>query len=352
MTMVEQGKTSPVFIIAEAGVNHNGSEQMALRLVETAAQAGADAVKFQTFKAENLVTKSAAAADYQRQQTGNTDQFTMLKNLELSENLHLKIIAHCRDCGIEFMSTPFDLEAAEFLVSMGMARIKVPSGELTNLPFIEALSTFNKPMILSTGMANLEEVSEAVEVIQKVRKEHNFFEPLPEKLTLLHCTSNYPARNEDVNLKAMQTMAMEMELPVGYSDHTEGTLVSAAAVAIGASVIEKHFTLDRCLPGPDHQASLEPEELKLMIRQIRQVEACLGNGEKTPTENELPIRDLVRRSVTLTTDKAAGLAIMEKDLALLRPGSGIAPKHIDEVVGRRLKTALSAGTALTWQDLI
>jgi len=246
-------------VIAEAGVNHNGSEQMALRLVETAAEAGADAVKFQTFKAENLVAKGAVTADYQKKQTGSADQYSMLKSLELTEALHLKIFERCRDCGIEFMSTPFDLEAAEFLLSMGMARIKIPSGELTNLPFVEALSAFNKPMFLSTGMANLEEVSEAVEIIGKTRKEHGFLDPIAEMLTLLHCTSNYPARNEDVNLRAMQTMAQELKLPVGYSDHTEGTLVSVAAVAMGASIIEKHFTLDRNLPGPDHQASLEPE---------------------------------------------------------------------------------------------
>lgn len=340
------------FVIAEAGVNHNGSEELALQLVEAAAKAGADAVKFQTFKAEALVTKGAATAEYQKQQTGSGDQYSMLKQLEMSEALHQKLIDHCSKYDIEFMSTPFDIEAAVFLLKLGMKRIKIPSGELTNLPFIRELAAFNKPMILSTGMASLEEVKEAVDVVRQERGAQGFPEPLEQMLSILHCTSNYPARYEDVNLKAMQTMVAELNLPVGYSDHTDGIFVSVAATAMGAEVIEKHFTLDRGLPGPDHQASLEPDELELMVQQIRQIETCLGDGVKTPRANELPVRELVRRSVTLATDKLAGETIQIEDLVLLRPGTGIPPKQLHQVIGRNLKSSQAAGTVLTWQDLV
>lgn len=339
------------YIIAEAGVNHNGSEELALKLVDAAAKAGANAVKFQTFKAESLVSKGTSTADYQKQQTGSSDQFDMLKKLEMSENLHQKLIAHCEKNNIEFMSTPFDMEAAKFLQQHGMKRLKIPSGELTNLPFLRELAALNQPMILSTGMANLDEVKEAVTAIQEEREKQDFSESLKDVLTILHCTSNYPTRNEDVNLKAMQTMATELRLPVGYSDHTEGILVSVAAVAMGATIIEKHFTLDRSLPGPDHQASLEPEELELLVQQIRQIEACLGDGEKVAQASELPVRDLVRRSVTLSRDKAAGEIIQAEDLVLLRPGTGIPPKQLQQVIGRRLKSALESGATLSWQDL-
>jgi len=340
------------FLIAEAGVNHNGSEDLALQLIETAASAGADAVKFQSFKASSLVAKGTPTAEYQKQQTGNSDQYAMLKKLEISENLHHKLINHCRDYGIEFMSTPFDTATAEFLLDLGMERLKIPSGELTNLPFIREISAFNKLMILSTGMASLKEVKEAVVVIREEREEQGFPEPLEKVLTILHCTSNYPTRNEDVNLRAMQTMEKELGLPVGYSDHTEGTLVSAMAVAMGAKVIEKHFTMDRSLPGPDHQASLEPGELVTMIQQIRQIEACLGSGEKMPRDSELPVRDLVRRSVILARDKPADVEIQSEDLVLLRPGTGIPPKELEQVIGKRLKASLKSGTVLTWKDIV
>lgn len=348
----DQSSVFDTFIIAEAGVNHNGSESLALQIVEMAAKAGADAVKFQTFKAENLVAKGTATADYQKQHTGSGDQYAMLKKLELTDDLHQKLIDHCQKNGIEFMSTPFDIDAAWFLLELGMKRLKIPSGELTNRPFLRELAAFNKPMILSTGMASLAEVKEAVTAIREVREEQGFSESLEEVLTILHCTSNYPARMEDVNLKAMQTMALEFGLPVGYSDHTDGTLVPVAAVAMGAKIIEKHFTPDRSLPGPDHLASLEFDDLEAMIQQIRQIESCLGNGEKEPRANELPIRDLVRRSVTLVTDKAAGEFIQAEDLVLLRPGTGILPKHLLQVKGRRLKFSKKAGTVLTWQDLV
>ena len=339
------------FIIAEAGVNHNGSEELALQLIETAAKAGANAVKFQSFKASSLAVKGTPTAKYQKQQTGNNDQYSMLKELELSEDLHCKLVEHCHKYNIEFMSTPFDTETAEFLLELGMERLKIPSGELTNLPFIRKLVSFNRLMILSTGMANLEEVKEAVTVIREEREVQSFHEPLKEVLTILHCTSNYPTRNEDVNLRAMQTMERELGLPVGYSDHTEGTLVSAMAVAMGAKVIEKHFTMDHSLPGPDHQASLEPGELATMIQQIRQIETCLGSGEKVPRDSELPVRDLVRRSVILARDKPADVEIQSEDLVLLRPGTGIPPKELDQVIGKHLKASLKSGTVLTWKDI-
>lgn len=339
------------FIIAEAGVNHNGSDDLALQLVEAAAKAGADAVKFQTFKAETLVAKGTATAEYQKEQTGSSDQFSMLKKLEMSESLHVKLIEHCKLNDIEFMSTPFDIDAAKFLIGLGMERLKVPSGELTNLPFIRELAAFNKPMIISTGMASLDEVEEAVSVIREERESRGFSEPLNKMLVVLHCTSNYPAKLEDVNLRAMQTMADELNLPVGYSDHTQGIVISVAATAMGASLIEKHFTLDRNLPGPDHKASLEPGELELMVQQIRQVATSLGDGIKKPRESELPVRELVRRSVTLVTDKAAGDIVQANDLVLLRPGSGIPPKQLQQVVGKRMKTDKKSGAVLNWQDL-
>lgn len=342
---------SNVFIIAEAGVNHNGSEELALQLVEVAAKAGADAVKFQTFKAESLVAQGTATAEYQKQQTGCDDQFAMLKGLEMSVQMHEKVLARCEALGIEFMSTPFDLDAADFLIGLGMTRLKVPSGELTNLPFIRRLAAFNQPMILSTGMATLEEVGDAIKAIRTVRQAEGFSEPLERMLTILHCTSNYPAKDVDVNLRAMQTLADTYQLPVGYSDHTSGIVVSVAAVAMGAQVIEKHFTLDVNLPGPDHKASLTPEELTQMVADIRRIEACLGDGIKAPKAAELPVRELVRRSLVLVEDKPAGAVLSEQDFVLLRPGSGIAPKEIENVVGRSLRVAKKAGSVLQWDDI-
>lgn len=339
------------YVIAEAGVNHNGSEELALQLVELAAKAGADAVKFQTFKAESLVAQGTATAEYQKQQTGCDDQFAMLKGLEMSVQMHEKVLARCEALGIEFMSTPFDLDAADFLIGLGMTRLKVPSGELTNLPFIRRLAAFNQPMILSTGMATLEEVGDAIKAIRTVRQAEGFSEPLERMLTILHCTSNYPAKDADVNLRAMQTLADTYQLPVGYSDHTSGIVVSVAAVAMGAQVIEKHFTLDVNLPGPDHKASLTPEELTQMVADIRRIEACLGDGIKAPKAAELPVRELVRRSLVLVEDKPAGAVLSEQDFVLLRPGSGIAPKEIENVVGRSLRVAKKAGSVLQWDDI-
>lgn len=339
------------FIIAEAGVNHNGREDLAYALVDAAAASGADAVKFQTFSADKLVRKGAATADYQQRRTGATDQHAMLKALELPDDIYLKLFQRCEELGIEFMSTAFDEDAADFLAALGMRRFKVPSGEITNEPFLSHLAAFGRPIILSTGMADMEEILRAVAVIRETRARIGLPELVEGDLTILHCTSNYPAKNDDVNLRAMRTIAAETGLPVGYSDHTLGIAVSTAAVALGAAVIEKHFTIDRDLPGPDHGASLSVGELGDMIGQIRAVEAALGSPEKRPTESEIPVRALVRRSVTVIRPLAAGEVITAKDIALLRPGGGIAPRDRDSVIGRRVRHPVDAGTTLRWSEV-
>lgn len=341
----------PCLIIAEAGVNHNGSEKLAHQLIDAAVAAGADVVKFQTFKAEKLVTRQARKAAYQQARTGGGEQFAMLKALELSDDAHRRLAAHCAAAGIEFLSTPFDEESADFLVSLGCRRLKIPSGELTNAPFLRYLAAKGLPMILSTGMADLQEVAEAVALISQTREKSGFSQPLAEVLTLLHCTSNYPTPLGDVNLRAMQTLAERFHLPVGYSDHTVGDFVAPIARALGAVVYEKHFTIDRNLPGPDHAVSLEPAELGRLVRTIRDTETVLGSSEKAPTLPELEIRVAARRSVTLTRDVAPGVPLTHQDLALMRPGDGIAPADLDAVVGRCLRYALAAGTTLHLKDL-
>lgn len=338
-------------IIAEAGVNHNGDEALALALVDRAADCGADIVKFQTFKADKLVRKGAAKAEYQQRTTGGGDQHSMLRSLELSDDLHRKLLERCAARGIEFMSTAFDEDSADFLVGLGMGRLKIPSGELTNHPFLAHLAAKNLPVILSTGMSTLDEVREAIAVIAAERARLGFAAPLGEMLTILHCTSNYPTRLEDVNLRVIPMLIEALGLPVGYSDHTEGILIPVAAVAAGAVVIEKHFTLDRGLPGPDHTASIEPGELAEMVDRVRQVERALGVADKQPMASEIPVRDLVRRSVTIIHPLAAGAALAREDLALLRPGDGIPPKDLERVIGRRTTHALAEGTTLQWSDL-
>lgn len=339
------------FVIAEAGVNHNGDESLALELVEVAAKCGADAVKFQTFSAAKLVRPGAEKAEYQKRETGDGDQYEMLKALEMSEELHRKLLSRCNELDIEFMSTPFDEEAADFLVELGMRRIKVPSGEITNHPFLSFLASKNVPLIVSTGMATLEEILEAVAVIRSARQRHGFGGNLQDFVTVLHCTSNYPAQTSDVHLRAMTTIAKETGLPIGYSDHTLGLAVSTAAVALGATVIEKHFTLDRELAGPDHNASLEPDELAALIKQIRDVESALGSYRKQPTPSELPVRNLVRRSVTTIKFVAAGEVIRRDSIALLRPGVGIQPADVERVIGRIAARDVPAGSTLQWEDV-
>jgi N,N'-diacetyllegionaminate synthase len=338
-------------VIAEAGVNHNGRQDVALQLIEAAAGCGADIVKFQTFTAENLVTKGTSKAVYQEKNTGAGDQYTMLKGLELPLETYQILHKRASECGIEFLSTPFDAGAADMLVGVGVYRLKVPSGELTNHPFLKYLARFGLPMILSTGMGTLQEIEEAIAAIQAQRSASGLTEPLDKCLTLLHCTSNYPAQPSEVNLRAMHTMRQAFGLPVGYSDHTADPLTSVVAVAAGAVVIEKHFTLDRNAPGPDHRASLQPDEFAGMVNQIRSVEVMLGSSDKVPCDAELPIRDLVRRSVTTRRTLVAGQPISADDITLLRPGTGIQPKELEHVIGRRVARDIQAGTTLRWQDL-
>lgn len=340
-----------VFIIAEAGVNHNGDADRALSMVMAAHAAGANAIKFQTFATDLLIGPTAEKAEYQRRETGEGSQREMVRPLEMSDQLHRRLVERCRDIGIEFMSTPFHEAAADFLLGLGMTRMKVPSGEIVNHPFLRFLASKDRPMIVSTGMATMDEVLEALEVIATTRTRHGFQAPMADMVTVLHCTSNYPAACADVNLRAMRSIAEVTGMPVGYSDHTLGLAVSTAAVALGAAMIEKHFTLDRTLPGPDHRASLEPDELAALVRQIRDVEAALGSPVKAPTESELSVRAVVRRSVTARKTLAAGHVLSGDDLILLRPATGIPAKAYDEVIGRTLRTAIAEGYPLQWDDL-
>ena len=339
------------YIIAEAGVNHNGSEKLALEMIDVASESGADAIKFQTFKAINLASKYSQTADYQKNNTNEVSQLSMLKKLEISERLHLKLFEKCKALNIEFLSTPFDSDSAKFLIDLGMNKIKIASGEITNLPFIEELSKFNVPMILSTGMSSLEEVKDAVFTIKNMRIKNKFSEPLSHILTLLHCTSNYPTKLQDLNLRAIQTLSSELQIPVGYSDHSEGIKVASLAVAMGARVIEKHFTLDKNMDGPDHRASLSPEELFQMIKEIRETEVIMGDGAKLPKLSEIPIRELVRRSVVLVSHKIIGETLDFEDLKILRPGNGIPPSEIQKVVGKKVIKDVKKGSILRWSDL-
>ncbi len=342
-----------VYVIAEAGVNHNGSLEMALKLVDAAKQAGADAVKFQSFKAQQLVSRSAQKADYQKAQTGTAEsQYDMLRRLELSEDDHQCLVDHCHNFDIDFISSPFDMQSLVMLVErFDLPLLKLGSGELTNAPLLLAIAHSGKKLILSTGMATLEEVREALAVLafgymnrQDSPGEQQFIEAykstagqalLREKVTLLHCTTEYPAPLVDVNLRAMDALKDEFGLAVGYSDHTDGWVISQAAVARGACVIEKHFTLDRKLPGPDHKASLEPAELKQMIDGIRQIETCLGDGEKRLMASEARNRDVVRKSlVTLKTVKKGEL-FTESNLTVKRPGTGIQPIQYWQWLGQK-----------------
>jgi N,N'-diacetyllegionaminate synthase len=314
-------------IIAEAGVNHNGDLEIAKSLIEVAKNAGADFVKFQTFKANQLVTKKAPKARYQVGvfDTGET-QFEMLKNLELSETMHRELIEKSKEEGIEFISTAFDNESASMLFSMGQNIFKIPSGEITNLPYLRHIGSFGKRVILSTGMSNLHEVKDALELLEAAGTSKS-------QVTVLHCTSAYPAPVIDVNLLAMRTMKEALNVEVGYSDHTLGIEVSIAAVALGATVIEKHFTLDRNLPGPDHKASLEPDELNLLVTQIRNIEKVLGDGVKRPMPSELENIDLIRKSIVAKCSIRKGEIFSELNLAAKRPGTGISPMDWDRIIG-------------------
>lgn len=333
------------FVIAEAGVNHNGSLQMAMKMVDAALQTGADAVKFQTFRTEDLTTHLAGRATYQKKNLGeNGNQYEMLKRLELTFEDFSRLNSYCAERGIQFLSTPFEEESARFLLQeLKMERVKVPSGEITNLPFLKFLARYRRPMILSTGMSDLSEVQEAIAAIRKAWAEAS--------LCLLHCTSNYPCPPAEVNLRAMTTMREKFRLPVGYSDHTDGFEAAVAAVTLGAEVIEKHFTLDRKLPGPDHRCSLEPIELKNYIQSIRSVEQALGAGEKRPAASELEIRRHIRKSLVMKRDRPCGWTLSPDDLVAKRPGTGIAPSHLEQLIGQRLRVEKKRDELIGWEDL-
>lgn len=337
------GPSQPCFIVAEAGVNHNGRLELARQLVDAAVQAGADAVKFQTFKAERLATPTAPKADYQLQVTAKTEsQLTMLRRLELSPEAHKELMDYCARKKILFMSTPFDEESADFLADLGVEVFKIPSGEIVNLPFLTHVARKGEPMIVSTGMACLGEVETAVRAIEEVGNRN---------LILLHCVSDYPAAPVDVNLRAMKTMATAFDVPVGYSDHTTGIEVALAAVALGACVIEKHFTLDCSLPGPDHRASLEPNELVALVRGIRRVEAALGLGRKEPAASEAGTAEVVRRSLVAARDIEPGAVLTEELIALRRPGTGLPPMLRPYLIGRTVKVPVRAGAPFTLEML-
>lgn len=334
---------SEVIIIAEAGVNHNGELKKAIELVEIAADAGADYVKFQTFNTDLNISKSAKKADYQEKNTGNSEsQYEMVKKLELSFDDFLVIEKKCQELNIGFMSTGFDIPSIEFLDTLKPKFYKIPSGEITNKPYLEYVGNVAEKIILSTGMANIEEIKEAVNILEKsgVKKKN---------ITILHCNTEYPTPYEDVNLLAMLHIKNEIGVEIGYSDHTLGIEVSIAAVALGATIIEKHFTLNRNLPGPDHIASLEPEELKAMISGIRNIELAIsGNGIKEASESEKPNKLIARKSIHIKRKLKKEHVLVSEDLIMRRPGDGISPMEIDNVIGKILITDIEEDTKLSW----
>ncbi|EPC04187.1 hypothetical protein L861_02420 [Litchfieldella anticariensis FP35 = DSM 16096] len=335
--------TASCFVIAEAGVNHNGSLDLALELVTRARECGADAVKFQTFKTERLVTQYAVSAAYQKRAVPQaSSQHAMLKELELSEDDFARIQEHCRACDIEFLSSPFDEDSAAFLDRLGMRLFKIPSGEITNGPLLETIGRFGKPVILSTGMSWLAEIETAVKTLDAAGAG---------EIILLHCVTEYPAPYAEINLSAMQTLASAFGVKVGYSDHTAGIEIPIAAVAMGAVLIEKHFTLDTGMPGPDHSASLPPIDFRSMVQAIRHVESARGDGRKRPAPCELGNLEAVRKSIAAERDIAAGKIITREDLTLKRPGSGLSPLWLDAVVGRRAGRAIGTDELINWQDL-
>lgn len=334
-------------IIAEAGVNHNGDISLAKKLIESAANAGADFVKFQTFKADSLVSKLAKKAVYQIKNTedGDDSQYSMLKKLELNQEMHYELIEYCNLQKINFLSTGFDEESIDMLDKLGMPFFKIPSGEITNKPYLQHIAKKGKPVILSTGMADLNEIRDALDVLSNDGLNLS-------QITVLHCNTEYPTPMEDVNLLAMHNIRDTFGVEVGYSDHTKGIEVPIAAVALGATVIEKHFTLDRNLPGPDHKASLEPDELKAMVQAIRNIElAVSASGFKEVSKSELPNKSIARKSIHLSSDLKQGTVIKANNLVMKRPGDGISPMLINEVVGKKIKKDLSEDHKINWEDL-
>ena len=316
-----------ILIIAEAGINHNGSLDMARQIIEAAAEAGADIVKFQTYTADAIVTQGTDKAKYQKGTTGDSEsQYEMLKKLELNLDSHVKLMTYCDEKGVEFLSSPFDHNSIDMLAELKLKRFKVPSGEITNLPYLRHIGKYGKPTILSTGMSTLKEIEAALKVLETAGTPRD-------KITVLHCNTEYPTPMKDVNLNAMLTIRDTFSIQVGYSDHTLGVEVPIAAVAIGAAVIEKHFTLDRNLPGPDHCSSLEPDELKAMVHAIRNIEKAFGDGIKRPSISEEKNKPCVRKSIVAKRDIKKGEILTEENLAVKRPGIGISPMRWDEVVG-------------------
>jgi N,N'-diacetyllegionaminate synthase len=341
---------SKVLIIAEAGINHNGSLELAYKLIDVAKKAGAEAIKFQTFKTENVLSALADKAEYQKKTTGfEESQFEMIKKLELSFEDFGKIKKYCDKKQIIFLSTPFDCPSVDFLENL-VPLYKIGSGEITNLPFLEYVAKKGKPIILSTGMSKLAEVEEAINVIlPRLRCSSGLSSIDFSPLTLLHCVSTYPNDYKEVNLNAMITLKEAFKIPVGYSDHTLGIEISIAAIALGAKVIEKHFTLDRNLPGPDHRASLEPNELKAMVNSIRNVEKALGNGRKQPSPNELEVMRVARKSLVAKRDIKVGEIINEKDIAVKRPGTGVSPQFKNVITGMIARKGIRKDEPFTWE---
>lgn len=328
-------------------MNHNGDLNKALQLIEVAADAGVDYVKFQTFKAKNLVNKKARKAEYQIENTKKDgSQFEMLKQLEIPESWYPTLLQKCKDLHIEFLSTGFDEESIDFLEEIGCSFYKVPSGELTNKPYLQHIAAKGKPMILSTGMATMEEIKNSVQVLKDSGVDNS-------NITVLHCNTQYPTPMQDVNLKAMLDIQSTLNVKIGYSDHTLGIEVPIAAVALGANVIEKHFTLDRELPGPDHKASLTPSELKAMVQGIRNIELAIsGDGKKAPTESEKPNINIARKSIHVSNDLAKNHTIAKDDLIMLRPGDGISPMDVDSVIGKQTKRSIQQYEQLKTEDLL
>jgi N,N'-diacetyllegionaminate synthase len=315
------------FIIAEAGVNHNGSLELAMKLIDVASEAGADAIKFQTFKAEKVISRYAQKAEYQKRSTDASEsQLDMVRKLELDEAAHEELFSYCRSKDIIFLSTPFDLDSIDLLNKLGLEIFKIPSGEITNLPYLRKMGALKKEIILSTGMAYLGEIEDALDVLIKAGT-------VRENITVLHCNTEYPTPMEDVNLRAVLTIRAAFPgVQVGYSDHTLGIEVPIAAVAMGASIIEKHFTIDKNMEGPDHRASLEPDELKAMVRSIRNIEKALGSGIKKPSPSELKNKPIARKSIVAVRDIKEGEEFTEENLTVKRPGTGISPMRWDEVI--------------------
>jgi len=333
------GAGQPCFVIAEAGVNHNGDLKLAFELVDIAVQASADAVKFQTFLAEKVCSPNSPQADYQLQNTGIPEsQLEMVKKLELPFEAFRELQAYCRTKGIIFLSTPFDHDSIDFLAALDVPAFKIPSGEVTNAPFVEHVAQQKRPVILSTGMATLAEVAAAVETLKRSGNQ---------ELILLQCVSNYPAKASNANLRAMATMAEQFQVPVGFSDHTTGIEVAIAAVALGACAVEKHFTISKSLPGPDHAASLDPKELAELVRDIRNVEGALGDGIKRPVAEEANTAAVARRSLVAARDIKAGTILTEDLIEIMRPGTGLAPGMRRQLVGRRVCCYIEAGALLT-----